>query len=49
MTTHVDVLIVGGGLSGICQAYYLRKLCPGKSFVILESRDTIGGTWSLFR
>jgi monooxygenase len=46
---HFDVLIVGAGLSGIGAAYHLQKECPAKSFVILEGRDAIGGTWDLFR
>jgi cation diffusion facilitator CzcD-associated flavoprotein CzcO len=46
---HVDVLIVGAGLSGIGAACHLRRECPGKTFTILESRDAIGGTWDLFR
>ncbi|MEV4237523.1 NAD(P)/FAD-dependent oxidoreductase [Nocardia sp. NPDC049737] len=46
---HVDVLIVGAGLSGIGAAYHLRWAFPGKSYAILESRDAIGGTWDLFR
>jgi monooxygenase len=46
---HVDVLIVGAGLSGIGAAYHLQQKCPGKSYAILEGRDAIGGTWDLFR
>src|SRR3954451_2310354 len=46
---HVDVLIVGAGLSGIGAACRLRTGSPGKSFTILEARDAIGGTWDLFR
>ena len=46
---HVDVLIVGAGLSGIGAGCHLRMSCPGKTFAILESRDAIGGTWDLFR
>src|SRR5881397_1663436 len=46
---HFDVLIVGAGLSGIGAGYHLQEKCPGKSFVILEGRDCIGGTWDLFR
>ena len=44
-----DVVVVGAGLSGIAAAHYLRSLCPGRSFVLLEGRDAIGGTWDLFR
>jgi cation diffusion facilitator CzcD-associated flavoprotein CzcO len=47
--THVDVLIVGAGLSGIGAAWHLQKNCPGKSYTILEGREAIGGTWDLFR
>ena len=46
---HFDVLIMGAGLSGIDAAYHLQKFCPNKSYVILEQRDRIGGTWDLFR
>ncbi|WP_410051289.1 flavin-containing monooxygenase [Bradyrhizobium sp. SZCCHNR1051] len=48
-TEHVDVLIVGAGLSGIAAAYHLQHKCPGKHFAILEGRGAIGGTWDLFR
>lgn len=44
-----DVLIIGAGLSGIGTAYWLQDKCPDKSYVILEARDAIGGTWDLFR
>src|SRR4051812_14078966 len=46
---HVDVLIVGAGLSGIGAAARLTTESPGRSFAILEARDAIGGTWDLFR
>ena len=49
MNEHFDVLIVGAGLSGIGAACHLRRECPGKTLVILEARDGIGGTWDLFR
>jgi monooxygenase len=46
---HVDVLIVGAGLSGIGAGCHLQASCPGKTYAILEARDCIGGTWDLFR
>lgn len=46
---HVDVLVVGAGLTGIGVGHHLRKLQPGRTFAIIESRDAIGGTWDLFR
>ncbi|MGH3863768.1 flavin-containing monooxygenase [Actinokineospora sp.] len=52
MTTaleHVDVLIVGAGISGIGAGRYLRTEHPSKSVVILEARGASGGTWDLFR
>ncbi|MCZ6828352.1 MAG: NAD(P)/FAD-dependent oxidoreductase [Gammaproteobacteria bacterium] len=48
-TERFDVVIVGAGLSGIGAAWHLQDKCPGKSYVILEGRDSIGGTWDLFR
>ncbi len=42
---HVDVLIVGAGISGIGSAYHLQDQCPEKSYVIVEMKDTFGGTW----
>ncbi len=48
-TEHVDVLIVGAGISGIGAGWHLQDKCPDKSFAILEARDAIGGTWDLFR
>ena len=46
---HVDVLIVGAGLSGIGAGYHLQTACPDRSYMILEGREAIGGTWDLFR
>ena len=46
---HLDVVIVGAGLSGIGMAVHLQKRCPTKTYTILESRKAIGGTWDLFR
>jgi len=45
MTEHFDVLIVGAGISGVGSAYHLQEQCPDKSYVILEMKDTFGGTW----
>ncbi|GGX71986.1 cyclohexanone monooxygenase [Litorimonas cladophorae] len=49
MTEHFDTLIVGAGLSGIGAAVHHRRDCPNRSFVILEARERMGGTWDLFR
>jgi cation diffusion facilitator CzcD-associated flavoprotein CzcO len=46
---HVDVLVVGAGLSGIGAGYHLQQDCPGTTYAVLESRGAIGGTWDLFR
>ncbi|MFM7687354.1 MAG: flavin-containing monooxygenase [Actinomycetota bacterium] len=46
---HVDVLIVGAGISGIGATCHLQRECPGRTYAILEGRDDIGGTWDLFR
>ena len=50
MTEHVDVLIVGAGLSGIGAAHQLQRAFPRRrTYAIIEARDAIGGTWDLFR
>jgi monooxygenase len=46
---HFDVVVVGAGISGLGAGAHLTMDCPNKSFLILESRDQIGGTWDLFR
>ena len=46
---HVDVLVVGAGLTGIGVGYHLTTQQPGKTFAIIDGRDAIGGTWDLFR
>jgi monooxygenase len=46
---HLDVIVVGAGLSGIDAGYWLKTGSPGRSWAILEARDAIGGTWDLFR
>lgn len=48
-TQEFDVVVVGAGLSGIAAGYHLQARCPTRSYVILEARDAIGGTWDLFR
>ena len=49
MTEHVDVLIVGAGLSGVGAAHHIQSAFPSRTYTILEARDTLGGTWDLFR
>jgi cation diffusion facilitator CzcD-associated flavoprotein CzcO len=46
---HLDVLVVGAGISGICAGYHLQASCPDRTYAILEARAEIGGTWDLFR
>lgn len=46
---HLDVIVVGAGISGIGAGYFLQRDCPGKRYAILEGRENIGGTWDLFR
>src|SRR3954462_6341201 len=46
---HVNVLIVGAGISGLGMGHYLAAGQPGKTFAIVEAREAIGGTWDLFR
>ena len=48
-TEHLDVVIVGAGLSGIGTACHLERDLPGTRYAVLEARDDLGGTWSLFR
>ena len=46
---HLDVLIVGAGLSGIGAGCHLEDKCPDKTYALLEARESLGGTWDLFR
>ena len=46
---HFDVVVVGAGISGIGAGRHLQAHCPDRSYVILEGRANIGGTWDLFR
>ncbi|MGB7181884.1 MAG: NAD(P)/FAD-dependent oxidoreductase [Burkholderiaceae bacterium] len=46
---HVDVLIIGAGISGIGAGCHLTSKCPDRTFLILENRHALGGTWDLFR
>lgn len=48
-TEHLDVIIIGAGLSGIGAAVHLQQQCPRQTFAVLEARGAIGGTWDLFR
>ncbi|MDO3301082.1 NAD(P)/FAD-dependent oxidoreductase [Mycobacteroides abscessus subsp. massiliense] len=46
---HVDVVVIGAGLSGVGAGYHLQTQCPDHSYLILEKRERLGGTWDLFR
>jgi len=46
---HLDVLVIGAGISGISAGYHLQTMCPERSWAILEARSAMGGTWDLFR
>jgi cation diffusion facilitator CzcD-associated flavoprotein CzcO len=49
MAEHFDVMVVGAGISGIGAAYHLQARCPDRTYVVLEGRADLGGTWDLFR
>lgn len=49
MSESFDVVIVGAGISGISAAWHLQERCPNKSYVVLERRADLGGTWDLFK
>lgn len=49
MEKHIDILIVGAGISGLGLAVYLSKHCPQRQFDIIERRKNFGGTWDLFK
>jgi cation diffusion facilitator CzcD-associated flavoprotein CzcO len=46
---HLDVIVVGAGISGIGAGYYLQRDFPQRTYAILEARESFGGTWDLFR
>ncbi|GHF24096.1 cyclohexanone monooxygenase [Kordiimonas sediminis] len=46
---HVNVLIIGAGISGVGVACHLKMESPDQSFTILEGRERLGGTWDLFK
>src|SRR3990170_8199289 len=48
MAEYFDVVVVGAGISGIGAGVHLQRECPDRSYVILEGRAELGGTWSLF-
>jgi cation diffusion facilitator CzcD-associated flavoprotein CzcO len=47
--SHLDVLVVGAGLSGIAAAAHLQRELPSTTYAVLEAREASGGTWDLFR
>ena len=46
---HVDVIIVGAGISGVSAAHHIKNGCPDRTFLMFEARERMGGTWDLFR
>ncbi|PYH87413.1 FAD/NAD(P)-binding domain-containing protein [Aspergillus ellipticus CBS 707.79] len=44
-----DVIIVGAGISGINAAYRVQAQFPNCRYAILEARESMGGTWDLFK
>ena len=46
---YFDVVIIGGGISGIGAAAYITREFPNKTVALLEGRDSVGGTWDLFK
>jgi cation diffusion facilitator CzcD-associated flavoprotein CzcO len=48
-TEHLDVVVIGAGLSGVCAGHHLQTSAPWASYAILEGRAALGGTWDLFR
>ena len=48
-SNYYDIIIIGAGLSGIGAACHLTRKSQEKSYLILESRETLGGTWDLFK
>jgi monooxygenase len=49
MVPDIDVAIIGAGLSGIGMAAHMQMLCPDRSYALFERRESLGGTWDLFR
>ncbi|KAK6331261.1 hypothetical protein TWF696_003321 [Orbilia brochopaga] len=49
MEETYDIVIVGAGVSGISAAYRVQTMLPDKSFVVLEKREQMGGTWDIFK
>jgi monooxygenase len=47
--SYFDVIVIGAGLSGISAAYHIQTHCRDKTYVILEGRDNMGGTWDIFK
>ena len=49
MENNFDVIVVGAGISGIGAGAHFNLKCPDQKYVILEGRESFGGTWDLFR
>jgi putative flavoprotein involved in K+ transport len=42
-TEKFETIVIGGGQAGLAVGYYLKK--EGRSFVILDANEQIGGSW----
>ncbi|KNG86777.1 monooxygenase [Aspergillus nomiae NRRL 13137] len=49
MEFNHDIIIIGAGISGINVAYHVQTELPNYSYIILEEREAMGGTWDLFQ
>ena len=49
MTEHLDVVVIGAGLSGVGAAFHVQDKLPRLTYAVLEARERLGGTWDLFR
>ncbi len=43
LKNHQKIIIIGGGLSGLCTAFRLGQKYPEKNFILVEKSDRLGG------